>query len=145
MDLNQERILKAAGRLKAAIQAAGHLSARAFCEKNNLSEKTLYHYLSGERPLSKRVLHKYMPYLNVEDDWILAGSATDTQLNQPLLEAVIQDTYTALQAADNLSAKKLSKLSTCIYSDILEVTEDDKKWPEMIQIALKSNMRNISD
>ena len=143
MDLNQERRLKAAGRLKAAIQAAGYLSARAFCEKNNLSEKTLYHYLSGERPLSKRVLHKYMPHLNVKDEWILVGDKKDTQLNQALLEEVTQSVYSALQAANKLNIRKLSKLITHVYSDILEVTENEQKWPELIQVSLKGYLHNL--
>jgi transcriptional regulator with XRE-family HTH domain len=118
-----------AARLKAAREAAGFKTSRAFCEAFDVPRSTYSQHESGQFSLKDPVLKTYAEYLQVNFDWLKFGegeplNTKDTQRKNKLTHTlkkremvtdIVEKRYSVLPVDESLLTTLLEELLN--YSD----------------------------
>ncbi|MFN7096156.1 MAG: helix-turn-helix domain-containing protein [Gammaproteobacteria bacterium] len=118
-----------AARLKAAREAAGFKTSRAFCDAFDIPRSTYSQHESGQFSLKDPVLKNYAEYLQVNFDWLKFGEGeplnikdnkrktklTSTLKKGEMITDIIEKRYSVLPVDETLMAILLEELLN--YSD----------------------------
>ena len=113
-----------AARLKAAREAAGFKTSRAFCDAFDVPRSTYSQHESGQFSLKDPVLKTYAGYLQVNFDWLNFGEGeplntkdtvrknklSSTLKKRDMVNDIVEKRYSVLPVDENLMTMLLEEL-----------------------------------
>lgn len=161
-------------RLKAAMKAAGFKTAKVFCEAYNIHYLTVAQHIQGRRHPSPEFLKLYSDAFGITTNWIETGKGNpfsnqkrtqqvltlsekemDKRLkidgllqiivDQSLLSKILEQLFKKKFNLNTNDAKKFSKAASYIYSEIVNMDEDETSKDKFIEIAVNTFLNQIEE
>lgn len=151
-----------AGRIKAAMKAAGFKTAKQFCEAHDVHYLTFAQHVQGRRSPTKHFLTLYSRAFNVSKDWLVTGEGDPlggdvddkqqsiqseetseptrcaSQLNIPILGKIIHQLLEKKYCVVDDTPKQFAVAAASVYKSVANINETEEIINKIIGAAVEA-------